>query len=194
VDDQQTDTELISRVAQRDRGAFEALYDRYAGACLGLAIRLLGDPPAGEEIVQEAFWRIWKQAATFDVERGRFSSWLFGIVHHLAVDELRRRGRRPPVIQIESEVEALRDIPDHTQDVAESAWSNLQSAEVRTALGRLPEAQRSIIQLAYFDGLTHQEIAAKLNQPLGTVHTRARLALQKLKDSLASLRLRESEQ
>ncbi len=193
MDSTSTDTDLILRVAQRDRAAFEALYERYAGAALGLAVRVLSDQPAGEEIVQEAFWRVWKQAATFDVARGRFSSWLFGIVHHMAIDELRRRASRPAAVEMDSGEDSLRDVPDSSQDVAASVLSNLQSAQLQAALKQLPEAQRSVILMAYFDGLTHQQIAAKLNQPLGTVHTRARLALQKLKEALAGLRVSESE-
>jgi RNA polymerase sigma-70 factor (ECF subfamily) len=188
-----TDTELIRRVAQRDRLAFEALYDRYASASLGLAARILDDQAAGEEIVQEAFWRVWKQAGTFDAERGRFSSWLFSIVHHLAIDELRRRRSQPPTISMGGETASRGDLADDAQDVAETAWSNLQSAEVKNALLQLPAAQQTVIWFAYFEGLTHQEIAAKLNEPLGTVHTRARLGLQKLKDALAGLRVSQVE-
>ncbi|MEP7198374.1 MAG: sigma-70 family RNA polymerase sigma factor [Chloroflexota bacterium] len=179
------DATLIARVARRDRSAFELLYDRHASKALGLSMRVCAERTIAEEIVQEAFWRVWTRAATFDTARGNFVTWLLGIVHHLTIDHLRQQRGRPPLVAIESDRdEASFDIRDERHDVAEQAWTNLRNVEMRDALTRLPEAQRVVIELAYFEGLTRQEIAEKLREPLGTIHTRARLGLMKLKELL----------
>ncbi len=183
------DSTLIARVAKRDKRALELLYDRYAAAALGLAMKIIGERNVAEEIVQEAFWRVWKRATTFQVGRGQFSAWLFGIVHNLAIDELRRRRSRPATMSLDLEDDSVIDIPDGQVDVAGSVFQNVQGEQVRAALTGLPEAQRSVIELAYFEGLTHQEIAQKLGEPIGTVHTRARLALQKLRELLIDLKV-----
>src|ERR671932_91138 len=115
-----SDKELISRVARRDRAAFEVLYDRYSPKAMGLALKLLGEPNLAEEIVQEAFWRVWKRADTYTTQRGEFSTWLFGIVHNLAIDELRRQGSRPRLVTSDWTDESVMDIPDLKGDVAET--------------------------------------------------------------------------
>jgi RNA polymerase sigma-70 factor (ECF subfamily) len=185
-----SDTELAARMAQRDRMAFEILYDRYAPRAFGLIVRLLGDRTVGEDVLQECFWRAWQRAATFDPARASFSSWLLSIAHHSAIDELRRRRVRSQPNDVEldaTEDGESRDLLDDETDVAENAWSNLVSGNVQIAMKQLPDAQRRVIELAYFGGFTRQEIAEKLNEPLGTVHTRARLGLLKLKELLAGL-------
>lgn len=187
-----TDADLMARVAKHDKRALEELYDRHASAALGLALRMLGERGSAEEIVQEAFWRVWKRAATFENERGLFMPWLFGIVHHLVIDELRRRKARPNPLSTDDEQGLLLELPDREMDVLETALLKITSEQVRGALAGLPEAQRSVVELAFFEGLTHQEIAAQLNEPVGTIHTRARLALQKLRETLMPLRLDEA--
>lgn len=187
-----SDAELMARVAQRDKRALEELYKQYAAAALGLALKMLGERNAAEEIVQEAFWRVWKRATTFELGRGQFTAWLFGIVHNLAIDEMRRRRVRPNTISTDTEEDALLELPDTEMDVAETAFAHVKGEQVRLALNKLPDAQRSVIELAYFEGLTHQEIAARLNEPIGTIHTRARLALQKLRELLLALQLDEA--
>lgn len=190
ANDQPTDTQLIARVAQRDRSAFEVLYERHARHVLGLAIRLVGERAAGEEIAQEALWRVWKRAELFDARRGNFSTWLASIVHHLAIDELRRRRGHAVSIEWDPDDSQLLGLPDPTPDTDERVWVNLQRAQIRSALAELPEAQRRVIELAYFEGLTHLEISGRLQEPLGTIHTRARLGLAKLKELLVELRSR----
>jgi RNA polymerase sigma-70 factor (ECF subfamily) len=180
-----TDEALIARVAQRDKRALELLYDRYSSGALGLALKIIGERNEAEEIVQEAFWRVWRRAATYRAARGQFSAWLFGIVHNLAIDELRRRRARPSAMSIDADAETAFEIADDKMDVAESAYQAVEGERVRATLSALPESQRSVIELAYFQGLTHQEIAERLGEPLGTIHTRARLALLKLKELLA---------
>jgi RNA polymerase sigma-70 factor, ECF subfamily len=187
-----SDADLMARVAGRDKHALEELYDRYAAAAMGLALKMLGERNVAEEIVQEAFWRVWKRGGTFELGRGQFTAWLFGIVHNLAIDEMRRRRVRPNTISTDTEEDSILELPDREVDVAESAFQTLTGEQVRLALRKLPDAQRSVIELAYFEGLTHQEIAARLNEPIGTIHTRARLALQKLRETLLPLQMDEA--
>jgi len=187
-----SDAELVARVSKGDKHALEELYDRYAAAAMGLALKMIGERNTAEEIVQEAFWRVWKRSSTFELGRGQFTAWLFGIVHNLAIDEMRRRKVRPNTISTDTEEDAILELPDHTVDVAETAFQTVTGEQVRMALVQLPDAQRSVIELAYFEGLTHQEIAARLNEPIGTIHTRARLALQKLRESLLPLHMDEA--
>jgi RNA polymerase sigma-70 factor, ECF subfamily len=187
-----SDAELMARVSRRDKRALEELYDRYCAAAMGLALKMLGERNTAEEIVQEAFWRVWKRATTFELQRGQFTAWLFGIVHNLAIDEMRRRRVRPNTISTDTEDDSILDLPDREIDVAESAFQSVTGEQVRSALKNLPDAQRSVIELAYFEGLTHQEIATRLDEPIGTIHTRARLALQKLRETLLPLQLDEA--
>jgi RNA polymerase sigma-70 factor (ECF subfamily) len=181
------DDVLVARVANRDKHALELLYDKHAPAALGVAIRMVGERGTAEEIVQEAFWRVWKRAGTYNAERGKFTAWLFGIVHNLTIDELRRRRSHGNSTSIALEGETVAEMADTREDVAESALQQVTGADVRAALTALPDSQRSVIELAHFDGLTHQEIADKLGEPVGTIHTRARLALQKLREQLRPL-------
>ncbi len=191
-DNTPTDAELMARVSARDKLALEELYDRYSAAALGLALKMIGERNTSEEIVQEAFWRVWKRGATFELQRGQFTAWLFGIVHNLAIDEMRRRRVRPNTVSTDIEDDSILELPDRSVDVAESAFQTVTGEQVRLALNTLPTAQRSVIELAYFEGLTHQEIAARLNEPIGTIHTRARLALQKLRETLLPLQMDEA--
>lgn len=187
--EQVSDVELALRVARRDRAAFEQLYDRYAGKAFGLALKILGDRGISEEVTQEAFWRAWQRAETYDPQRASFSAWLLTIVHHCAIDELRRRRSSAESVATDMTEEAVAALPDQRADVPERVWSNLQNEKVRAALAQLPDAQRKVIEMAYFGGFTRQEIAAQLNEPVGTVHTRARLALLKLKELLTGLKV-----
>ncbi len=185
------DDELIRRVALGDRQAFEALYDRYAASVFGVALRMLGEREIAEEAVQEIFWRIWQRAASFDRSRA-FAPWLFGIAHNYCIDELRRRRVRPQPVYEDDEHPVLSDIPDEA-DVGETAVLSDQRRIVREALDQLPDEQREALLLAYFGGLTQQEIATRLGNPLGTVKTRMRLGLQKLRALLQGQTLVEEE-
>ena len=185
------DEQLIMRVAAGDRRAFETLYDRYAATVFGVTMKMLGDRELAEDAVQEIFWRVWKRAASFDRSRA-FAPWLFGIAHNYTIDELRRRRVRPQQVFEDDEHPILGDIPDET-DVGEAAVLTDQRRIVLEALDQLPEEQRQALLLAYFGGLTQQEIAQKLGNPLGTVKTRMRLGLQKLRTLLQAQRLVEEE-
>lgn len=181
------DEELIMRAVARDRDAFAMLYDRYAGKALGFATRIVGDQVLAEDVVQEAFWRVWHRAGTFDPSRASLSTWLMGIVHHCAVDELRRQHSRITPVEIEEADHETQLTRDMNTDVVELAWLRMACEQVRHALAQLPAAQRAVIELAFFAGFSRQEIAERLNEPLGTVHTRARLGMLKLKGMLAPL-------
>ncbi|MEO6063720.1 MAG: sigma-70 family RNA polymerase sigma factor [Thermoflexales bacterium] len=180
------DETLVRLIARQDRGAFEALYARHAGLVLGLSYRILGERRQSEDVAQEAFWRVWKGAEGFDTARGNARTWLVSIAHHLAIDLTRRSQRRPVVEMDADEDDDSWNVPDESADVVEAIEARMSAAEVRAALGQLPEAQRQVIELAYYKGLTHGQIAENLGVPTGTIHTRARLAMQKLRDALSA--------
>ena len=182
--DEITDEQLAARTARGDAAAFEVLYDRYAPTVMGLALRIVADRALAEEVVQETFWRVWQNAATFQIQRGAFAGWLLGITRNLAIDACRRRSVRPQAWLDQADESPIERVPDQSADVPEAAWNAIKHRQVYAALGDLPPDQRRVIELAYFGGLTRQEIAAKTGEPLGTIHTRARLALKKLRAAL----------
>ena len=173
-----SDEELVARLRERDTGAFTALYDRYSRMAFGLAHRMLGEPAAAEDVVQEAFLSVWRQADTFRPDRSAARTWLLSIVHHRAVDRLRRAASR------EVPESVLQDAPervDESTNVEHEVGTRLEAVQVREALGALPPDQRVAIEMAYFSGLSHSEIASKLNIPMGTVKGRLRIGLQKMR-------------
>ena len=175
------DAELIAAVARGEHPALLALYDRHGRMGYGLAYRILGDAGAAEEAVQDAYLRLWRRAATFDASRGNARSWLLTIVRHSAIDLLRRRAGAPLVGAGLDKRADRRSVPD--------AWSEvsgcMESERVRTAVETLPGEQRRAIEMAFFDGLTHREIAERDGLPLGTVKGRLRLGLKRLSGLLA---------
>jgi RNA polymerase sigma-70 factor (ECF subfamily) len=179
-----SDEALIARVASGDSQALELLYGRHARVAYGLALKILSNAELAEDVVQEAFWRVWKRAGTFQSSSGQFTPWLFGIVRNLCIDELRRRQARPAALLSDPDEQALHAIPDAQPDMDTLTWEAERRRLITSALGELPPDQREVIELAYFGGLSQREIAAKLNNPLGTVKTRVRLALAKLKGVL----------
>ena len=179
------DQALVTRVARGDSAALEALYDRYAARVLGVALKIIGDQSLAEDILQETFWRVWQNAAAYQPQLGPFTGWLFRIVRNLSIDAYRRRNVRPQAIRSANGSEPILDeTPDPDTDVAEQAQAILTNRQIRTALASLPDVQRQVIELAYFYGMTRQEIAEATGEALGTIHTRARLALQKLRGEL----------
>jgi len=160
----------------------ETLYDRFSRQAFGLAYRILGDGPSAEDVVQEAFLTIWRQADRLDPARGRVISFLMTVVHHKAIDLLRsRRG------QVTEPLPLNPILAEQGADVLEMAARSMGRDAIRQALQSLPEEQRNSIEMAYFQGLTHVEIAAALGIPLGTVKSRLRLGLEKMR---AALRIR----
>lgn len=173
-----TDAELILLVAKNESWALAEIYDRYARLVFSLALKILNDRSAAEECVQEVFVKVWKRARDYHEERGKFSSWLTGIAHHHAIDELRRRRVRPSAAGDES---AAAEVMDASPEPMDRAIQSLEHRRILDALGTIPPDQRRPIEMAYFEGFTQQEIADKLDEPLGTIKTRMRLGMQKLK-------------
>jgi RNA polymerase sigma-70 factor (ECF subfamily) len=167
----------------RDESALAMLYDRYSRLVFSVALRVVGQRQLAEEITLDAFQSVWKAAASFRQDRGRFVTWLMSVTRHRAIDELRRLGVRPEGTSVELNQE-LGNSPSFGNSVEEQVWVDHQRAAVRRALADLPESQRQALELAYFGGLTQQEIAEKLNTPLGTVKTRMRTGMQKLRRAL----------
>jgi RNA polymerase sigma-70 factor (ECF subfamily) len=178
------DEELMARVAAGDSAAFERLYDRYAPVVLGIAVRIVQDQAEGEEVLQETFWKVWTQGGTFDPNKGQFKGWLFSIARRQALDLLRRRSVRPQAARDEVEERRFELAPSTEAGVPEAAEGAIAAEKLRDALGRLSSEQYRVLDLAYFKGLTRQEIARLTGLPLGTVHTRARLGLQNLRSIL----------
>lgn len=178
------DESLMAQVATGNTFALEYLYNRYGRVVYGMALRMLANAEHAEDVVQEAFWRVWRRSTTFHVGQGQFASWLFGIAHNLCIDELRRQKSRPLPIYIDAIPPTLHEMPDLQQDVDLITWQSEQRRLIIGALCHLPPDQREVIELAYFGGLSQREIAEHLQDPLGTVKTRIRLGLQKLKQLL----------
>jgi RNA polymerase sigma-70 factor, ECF subfamily len=170
-----TDGQLIARVAEGDRPAFEELYRRYARAVLGLALRRLGDRGRAEDAAQDAFVAIWRSARTFDPGRGKGAPWLYAVARNAITDGLRRTPE--PAAE-------LADGPSGDPDPADRAESSWTAWQVHRALEVLPAHERPVIELAYWRGLSQREISELLDIPLGTVKTRTRSALARLADAL----------
>ena len=178
------DPELVDLVATGDGRALEVLYDRYSRAVFSFALRMLGERAAAEELVQEVFFRAWQQARRFSEGRGTFITWLLSITHNMAIDEIRRRNRRPQRADSADPVLMLTNVTDENPSVEEQVMIGAIGEHIRKAMATLPEAQRSAIELAYFHGLTQREIAERQGEPLGTIKTRMRLAVRKLREYL----------
>jgi RNA polymerase sigma-70 factor, ECF subfamily len=170
-----TDSALIRRIGEGDREAFDRLYGRYARAVFGLALRRLGDRDRAEEAVQETFASVWRSARSYRPERGPGGPWLYAIARNAIVD--RFRARTEPVAEA-PEVAAADAGPDERAESGWVAW------RVHRALEELPQHERTVIELAYWSGLSQSEVAAFLDVPLGTVKTRTRAALSRLADLL----------
>jgi len=175
------DDDLALRLVVGDMRAFEALYDRHAGAGFALACRLVGDPATAEDVIQEAFLSIWRGRAGYRRELGSFRTWALGIIRHKAFDALRRRSAGIRELPDGGEVAARRPSRELT-DIA--AIGRMEARGVRLALHALSAEQRQTIELAFLAGLSHTEIAARLELPVGTVKGRARLGLAKLRVTL----------
>ena len=176
------DETLVIQVARGNSTALEVLYDRYASTVLGISLKVIGDQALAEDVLQETFWRVWQSAGTYQSQHGPFTGWLFRIARNLSIDAYRRRNVRPQTISgVEGSDPILEETPDPDTNVADQAQSILKNRQIRKALAALPTVQRQVIEMAYFYGMTRQEIAEATGEALGTIHTRARLALQKLR-------------
>lgn len=153
------------------------LYDRYAALAYGVAMRILGDPARAEDAVQDAFLNLWHRAATFDADRGSIRAWLLTSVRNRCIDHLRGRGSRE---RREQELSPDVDYASSTSDPWREVSLSLERTAVRDAMASLPAEQRQVVEMAYFGGYSHTEIAAMSRVPLGTVKGRMRLALEKM--------------
>jgi RNA polymerase sigma-70 factor (ECF subfamily) len=178
------DGQLVELVAERDAGALEALYDRYGKASYSLARRIVADEALAQDVVQEVFLSLWRDASRFDAGRGTVATYLLSMTHHRSVDVVRReenlRRRR-------TRDEALDLQPDPKPGVEADVLAAERRGEVRAALGRLPDAQREALLLAYFGGYTQREVASLVGVPLGTVKTRMAAGMRKLRDALSEI-------
>jgi RNA polymerase sigma-70 factor, ECF subfamily len=177
----ESDPALVARIERRDADALAELYDRYASRLNGLACRVLGDTGEAEEVLQEVFLYVWRAASTFDALRGSVLAWLLVATRSRAIDRLRSRrsGGRARLRPLEEAPE-----PASPDDLEAGAAGREWEARCREAIGELPVDQRTVLELAYFEGLTQEEIAARTKTPLGTVKTRARLGLMKLRERI----------
>lgn len=170
------DSRLIAGVRSGDPEAMSQLYDRYSGIVYSVALRVLGETAAAEDVLQEVFMRLWRSPAMFDASRGNLGAWLAVSARNRAIDSLRKR--RP-----EQEITDFAVVVD--PDFASQAMLGQAMDKVRIALGDMPQTQRSALELAYFEGLSHSEIASKLGEPLGTIKTRIRSGLVALRKVFA---------
>jgi RNA polymerase sigma-70 factor, ECF subfamily len=177
------DTTLMRLIARADPDALSELYDRYSRLVFSLALHTVGDPGGAEEITLDVFSRVWASARTYQPEQARVSTWLTSIARHRAIDELRRRGVRPDRQALDWSELAPADEPA-VEGPEPAAELSMQRQRVHAAIAQLPPEQRQVLAMAFLQGYTHPEIAATLGQPLGTVKTRIRAALHKLRDLL----------
>jgi RNA polymerase sigma-70 factor (ECF subfamily) len=181
TESRQADQASLARIARGDQSAFADLYDRHARLVYSLALRILQDRADAEDVVQDVFAQVWAQAARYDASRGAVAAWMLMLTRSRAIDRLRGKRVRP---EAAAEAGAAEDVVD----MAAAQDMDLLSAEkvvrLQRALKELPDAQRTALELAYYEGLTHVEIAARLAEPLGTVKTRIRQAVITLREAL----------
>ena len=177
------DAQLMARVQARDPHALRALYDRHSGMVYGLALRILREGSEAEDLVQDVFLHLWRQAARFDAERGVFLGWLVSLTRNRAIDRLRAARTRERKTDA-YEAERQSDVAPAAADPNEAAFVAELRGAVTAALGALPEPQRAALELAYYGGLSHSEIAERLDTPLGTIKARIRQGMLRMRDAL----------
>ncbi len=178
------DAALLQAITAGQSAALAALYDRYGRLVYSLAMNVLSEPAAAEEVTQDVFVQVWDKASRYDGQLGKVSSWLIGIARNRSIDGLRRRNARPEGHQMLWEDGLSTDDPPVESQVETAE----RKGRIRQAMARLPQEQRDALALAFFYGYTHQEIAAARGEPLGTVKTRIRLAMQKLRQELGAIK------
>jgi RNA polymerase sigma-70 factor, ECF subfamily len=178
------DEALLRLIIHQQTDALAALYDRYSRLVYSLAFQMMGDAAAAEEITQDVFFRIWEKAHTYRADQARVSTWITSITRYRSIDLLRRRGTRPDHTSLAWDDLPLNAMPVAEGDPEDLTELSLLQKRVRAAIATLPAEQKKTLALAYFKGLTHSEIAEVLGDPLGTVKTRIRAGMRKLKDIL----------
>ena len=185
---QAEDLDCLRHLASGDQASASALYDRHARPVYSLILRIVGDEGDAEDVLQDVFAQAFRQAARYDASRGPVAAWLLMMARSRSIDRVRSRRSRPEA-QTSDDEHAMDEMPGSMPDAASSMLDQEQARIVQRALGALPTIQRVAIELAYYDGLSHREIAERLEEPLGTVKTRIRLGLLKLRDALTEARL-----
>jgi RNA polymerase sigma-70 factor (ECF subfamily) len=180
-----SDAELVEKIASGATEALDVLYERYSRVVLSFAFRILGDRASAEELLQEVFLRTWRQAGNFSQSKGTFVTWLLSITHNMAIDEIRKRNRRPKRSNSDDPLLMLANMRDTDTPVDERAVLSSLRGDIGKALEELPVPQRTAIEMAYFEGLTQREIAEQVGEPLGTIKTRMRLGMRKLRELLS---------
>ena len=170
---------LLQRIAAGDSNALLVLHKRYANLVYSMAWRVLQDVGLAEEVTQDVFMKLWQRSQRYDAERGRFSSWLLSVTRFAAIDRLRQEGRRPSVVEQSGDDPGEQASLEQLLPTDHASWERGQ--HLRLLLEHLPAEQRQVVELAYFGGLTHSELASYLGLPLGTVKGRLRLGLEKLR-------------
>ncbi len=181
---------LMECISKGDKNALEALYSRYSRQVYSLSIHMLRDPTAAEEVTQDTFFNVWRRAGSYKPNRGKVTSWLFSVAHNRTIDELRKRRREYDRVKYDVDL-TNRPTESRADDPTEYVSVQFEGARLKSALMTLRPEQRDVVTLAYFGGLTHSEISKELEQPLGTVKTRMRLAMKKLREVLEP-QIRES--
>ena len=178
------DEDLMQLVRRNDPRAFEVVYERHSGAAFSLAYRMVGRGNVAEDVVQEAFLSIWRSGARYERARGSVRTWVLGIVHHRAIDQLRRSSVHDKRRASDEGLEERLESGERTDN---EVARREEAASIRSAMDTLPADQSHVIELAYFGGFTHTEIAGILEAPVGTVKGRMRLGLEKLRNQLRTL-------
>ena len=178
------DPNLLARVLKGDQQAFSQLYDHSSTLLFTLALRILGNREEAVELLQDVYWEVWRKVSRYDVGRGTPVAWLITLTKSRAIDRLRARASRGYQATNSLEAGAAAEVADSGPSPYETQADQELRAAVEAAVAGLPQAQQQAIELAYYEGLSHAEIASRLNQPLGTVKTRIKLGMSRLRDSL----------
>jgi RNA polymerase sigma-70 factor (ECF subfamily) len=189
-----SDDTLLAAMADGSRDAVATLYDRYSGMVYGLVRRMVRQPEACEEVVQDVFVNAWRHAGTYDAARAKPSTWLMTIAHNCAIDHLRREQSRPmhDSVELLEHDGSRRDVEDAAQlDPAEGVSARDRAATLRAVVAQIPPLQREAIELAFFSGLTHVEVAARLGEPVGTIKTRIFHGMRRLRELLDAAGVRD---
>jgi len=180
LEDSERSEYSLSKIKDGENAVLEELYGRYSRLAFGLALKMLHDPQAAEDLVQEAFVRVWQQAGSFDPKRGRFASWFLSVVHNLCIDQLRKKRLIAISLDRDEAHKWVSYIADKSEGPEEEVWVRQKRETIKRNLLGLPQEQRELIELAFFGGYSHSQIATHTGRTLGTVKYRIRQGLLKL--------------
>lgn len=176
---------LVKRLRAREQAALDEVYERYSKVVYAIALRIVGQPAEAEDVVVDSFWQVWQQAENYDESRGQLRTWIVTIARSRALDRLRVIRRSPLAEAEEVDVVGREIVADDNPE--QTAWLSQKSSIVRNAMAELPREQRQALELAYYFGLSQSEVAERLGEPLGTIKTRIRLGMMKLREQLQVL-------